>query len=46
MSFQAYLTTIEKKIGLTPRQIVQLAEARLAPANFLTGQVSPPAQRV
>lgn len=28
MSFQAYLTTVEKKTGLTPRQILHLAEER------------------
>ena len=28
MSFQAYLDTIEKKTGLTPRQLVELAAAR------------------
>jgi hypothetical protein len=28
MSFQAYLDTIEKKTGLTPRQLVDLAHER------------------
>lgn len=28
MSFQAYLDTIEKKTGLTPRQLIALAEER------------------
>ena len=28
MSFQAYLDTIEKKTGLTPRQLVELARAK------------------
>lgn len=28
MSFQAYLDTIEKKTGLTPRQLVELARER------------------
>ncbi|MFR0638215.1 DUF4287 domain-containing protein [Glutamicibacter soli] len=28
MSFQAYLDTIEKKTGLTPRQLVELAAAK------------------
>ncbi|MFJ2620620.1 DUF4287 domain-containing protein [Glutamicibacter sp. NPDC087344] len=28
MSFQAYLDTIEKKTGLTPRQLVDLAHAK------------------
>lgn len=28
MSFQAYLDTIEKKTGLTPRQLVELAKAK------------------
>ena len=28
MSFQAYLDTIEKKTGLTPRQLVDIAHAR------------------
>ncbi|MGA3487626.1 DUF4287 domain-containing protein [Micromonosporaceae bacterium DT55] len=28
MSFQAYLDTIEKKTGLTPRQLVGLAQER------------------
>jgi len=28
MSFQAYLDTVEKKTGLTPRQLVELARAK------------------
>ena len=28
MSFQAYLDTVEKKTGLTPRQIVNIAKAK------------------
>ncbi|CAM3196377.1 hypothetical protein PSET11_01852 [Arthrobacter ulcerisalmonis] len=28
MSFQAYLDTIEKKTGLTPRQLVELAQEK------------------
>ncbi|WP_426320594.1 DUF4287 domain-containing protein [Microbacterium sp. E-13] len=28
MSFQAYLDTIEKKTGLTPRQLIELATAK------------------
>lgn len=28
MSFQAYLDTIEKKTGLTPRQLVEIARAK------------------
>ncbi|WP_150307498.1 DUF4287 domain-containing protein [Planctomonas psychrotolerans] len=28
MSFQAYLDTVEKKTGLTPRQLIDLAHAR------------------
>lgn len=28
MSFQAYLDTIEAKTGLTPRQLIELAEKR------------------
>jgi hypothetical protein len=28
MSFQAYLDTIETKTGLTPRQFIELAQAR------------------
>ncbi|AMB58827.1 DUF4287 domain-containing protein [Microterricola viridarii] len=33
MSFQAYLDTIEKKTGLTPRQLVDLAHERGFDAN-------------
>ena len=28
MSFQAYLDTIEKKTGLTPRELLEIAKAR------------------
>jgi hypothetical protein len=28
MSFQAYLDAVEKKTGLTPRQLIELAKAR------------------
>ncbi|ALG85443.1 DUF4287 domain-containing protein [Gordonia phthalatica] len=28
MSFQAYLDTIERKTGLTPRQLVEIAKAK------------------
>lgn len=28
MSFQAYLDTVEKKTGLTPRQLIELAHQR------------------
>lgn len=28
MSFQAYLDTIEKKTGLTPRQLVEIAKSK------------------
>ncbi|WP_394250385.1 DUF4287 domain-containing protein [Arthrobacter pityocampae] len=28
MSFQAYLDTVEKKTGLTPRQLIELAHRR------------------
>ncbi|GAA2871870.1 DUF4287 domain-containing protein [Paenarthrobacter ilicis] len=34
MSFQAYLDTVEKKTGLTPRQLIEIAHERgLGPAT-------------
>ena len=40
MSFQAYLDTIEKKTGLTPRQLLALAEERgLAAAPVKAGPI-------
>ena len=40
MSFQAYLDTIEDKTGLTPRQLVDIAEKRgLAGDDVKAGEV-------
>lgn len=40
MSFQAYLDTIEKKTGLTPRQLVEIArEKGLDQAGVKAGEI-------
>ena len=40
MSFQAYLDAIEKKIGLTPRQLIAQAEERgLGDPSVKAGQI-------
>ena len=40
MSFQAYLDTIEDKTGLTPRQLVEIAEERgLAGDDVKAGEI-------
>ena len=40
MSFQAYLDTIEDKTGLTPRQLVEIAEKRgLAGDDVKAGEI-------
>jgi hypothetical protein len=39
MSFQAYLDSVEKQTGLTPRQLVELAAARGFGPGSKTGPV-------
>lgn len=40
MSFQAYLDTIEDKTGLTPRQLIEIAEKRgLAGDDVKAGEI-------
>jgi len=39
MSFQAYLDTIEKKTGLTPRQLLEIANDRGITSTTKAGQV-------
>jgi hypothetical protein len=40
MSFQAYLDTIERRTGLTPRQFIDLAEAKgLAAPEVKAGRI-------
>lgn len=39
MSFQAYLDTVEKKTGLTPRQLVDLAHERGFTAETKAGPI-------